>query len=173
MPTNLSVSRLVNVGVVITPQAVQAPSLNTGLVLGTSTVIDTVTRKRDYITLAAVAADFGTSVEEYLAAVAWFGQSPQPTSLSIGRWCKLAAAGRLVCGTLTTANQLLSAWTGIANGSFKIAVDGGASTNVPAMNFTAAISFPGIAAIMQTAIQGLGGAFAAVTVTLQLGVQAL
>lgn len=164
MAVNLPVSRLVNVGVVITQQVTQAPALNTGLVLGTSTVIDTVSRMRVYNTLAGIATDFGTSAEEYFAAVAWFGQNPQPTSMNVGRWCNTAAAGRLVGGVLTVANQLLTAWTSIANGSFKIAVDGGASTNVPAMNFTGAVTFPGIAAIMQTAIQGLGGAFAAVTV---------
>lgn len=164
MPVNLPISRLINVGAVITPQTVQAPALSTGLVLGTSTVIDTVQRFRNYNTLPAVAADFGTNAEEYLAAVPWFGQSPQPTSMSIGRWCKLAAAGKLICATLSAANSLLSAWTGINAGSFKVAVDGGAVTNIPAMNFTAALTFPGIAAIMQAAVQGLGGAFAAVTV---------
>ena len=163
--TNLPVSRLINVSGVITPQAVQAQSLSTGLILGTSTVIDTVQRMRIYNTLAAVATDFGTSAEEYLAASLWFGQTPQPISLNIGRWCKLAAAGQLVCGSLTAANLLISAWNAVTTGSFKIAVDGGAVTNVPAMNFSAALTLPGVAAIMQTAVQGLGGAFAAATVT--------
>lgn len=165
MTQNLPVSRLVSVGVVITPTAVQAPSLNTGLVLGTSTVIDTTTRMRIYATLAAVAADFGTTAEEYLSAALWFGQNPQPTSLNIGRWCKNAAAGQLICGALTVANTLLSAWTAISTGSFKLAVDGGASTNVPNMNFSGATSLSGVAAIIQTAIQGLGGSYAAVTCT--------
>ena len=58
MTTNsLPVSRLVNVGLVVTPQAVQAPSLNTGLVLGTSTIIDTVQRMRIYNSLTAVGTD--------------------------------------------------------------------------------------------------------------------
>lgn len=165
MPINLPVSRLVNVGLVITPQAIQGPSLSTGLVLGTSTVIDTVQRLRNYATLAAVATDFGTMAQEYLSAVSWFGQSPQPTSMSVGRWCQTAAAGQLLCGSLLAANLLISAWTSITTGSFKIAVDGGASTNIPAINFSAATTFPGIAAIIQTAVRGLGGAFAAVTVT--------
>jgi hypothetical protein len=164
-PINLPVSRLVNVGLVITAQAVQAPSLNTGLILGTSTVIDTVQRLRTYATLTAVAADFGTVAEEYLAAVLWFGQSPQPTQLSVGRWCKLAAAGTLQCAPLSSANQLISAWTSINAGSFKVAVDGGAVTNVPGMNFTGATTLAGVAAIIQTALQGLGGSFAAVTCT--------
>lgn len=162
--TPLPISRLVNTQLVITPTGVQAPSLSTGLILGTSTVIDTVSRMRTYATLTAVATDFGTSAEEYLAASLWFGQSPQPTSLNIGRWCKTAAAGKLICAPLSAANQLLSAWTSITTGSFKFTVDGGASTNVPAMNFSGAVTLQGVAAIIQTAVQGLGGAFAAVTV---------
>jgi hypothetical protein len=164
MAINLPISRLINFGVVITPQLVQGQSLSTGLVLGTSTVIDTVQRLRFYNSLSAVGADFGTNAQEYLAAQVWFGQSPQPTSMEIGRWCQAAAAGRLICAALSSANLLISAWTSIAAGSFKIAVDGGGSSNVPGMNFTGATTLPGIAAIMQTAIQGLGGSYAAVTV---------
>lgn len=165
MSVNLPISRLVNVGVVITPQGAQAPSLSTGLILGTSTVIDVVTRMRVYATLAAVAADFGTVAQEYLAALLWFAQSPQPTSLNIGRWANSASAGQLIGGTLSAANSLLTAWTGIANGCFKVAVDGGSVTLIPGMNFTAQTNFNGIAAVIQTALQGVGGAFAAVTCT--------
>jgi hypothetical protein len=165
MPTSLPVSRLVNVGLVITPEAVQAPSLNTGLVLGTSTVIDTATRMREYADLTEIAVDFGTTAEEYLAAVAWFGQSPQPTSLNVGRWCKTAAAGVLVGGVLPASSLLITTWTAIAAGSFKVAVDGGIATNIPAINLGAAVSLPGVAALIQAAIRALGGAFAAVTFT--------
>lgn len=164
MTINLPVSRLVNFASVITPQAIQGQSLNTGLVFGTSTVIDTVQRMRVYNSLTAVAADFGTNCEEYFSAVAWFGQSPQPTSLNVGRWCKTAAAGKLIGGPLSAANTLLSAWTSINAGSFKVAIDGAGPTNVPGMNFSAALSLSGVAAIMQTALQGVGGGFATATV---------
>lgn len=163
MGINLPISLLVDVNVILTPQGAQAPALNTGLVLGTSTVIDVVSRMRVYSTLAAVAADFGNSAQEYLAAVLWFAQNPQPTSLNIGRWVNANSAGQLICGGLTAANTLLSAWTSITTGSFKIAVDGGAVTNVPALNFAAQTTLNGVAAVIQTAVQGLGGAFAAVT----------
>lgn len=164
-PTFLPVSRLVNIALVVTPQSVQGQSLSTGLVLGTSDVIDTASRMRTYASLTAVGTDFGTMAEEYLNAALWFGQSPQPTSLNIGRWCKTAAAGELLCAPLTTPNQLLSAWTGITTGSFKIGVDGGAVTNVPGLNFSAAVTFQGIAAIIQTAVRALAGSYAAVVVT--------
>lgn len=163
MGINLPIARLINVGAVFTTQAVQAESQSTGLVLGTSTVIDTVSRIREYSSLAAIATDFGTNAEEYLAAVPWFAQSPQPLSMSVGRWCKTAAAGQLVCGPLQAADLLISTWNAITNGSFKVTVDGGAATNVPALNFAAALSLGAVASIIQTALQGLGGSFANVT----------
>lgn len=163
MTTNLSATRLVNFGVVITPQGVQAPSLNTGLVLGTSTVIDVVTRMRIYNTLAAVATDFGTSAQEYLSAQAWFGQSPQPTSLNIGRWANAASAGQLYGGPVSLANQLLSAWTGITTGKLGIAINGVGPSITGNLVFTGATTMPGVAAIIQTGIQAIGGGFAAVT----------
>lgn len=162
---NLPVSRLVNFQAVLTPQATQAPSLNTGLVLGTSTVIDVVSRMRTYFTLAAVAADFGTSAQEYLSAVAWFGQNPQPQSLNVGRWANAASAGQLICGALSAANTLLSAWTAINNGEIKLAVNGGSATATGVINFSGATTLAGVAALIQTAVQAIGGAFATVTVT--------
>lgn len=165
MATNLPVSRIIGVAVVITPAGAQAPQLNTGLVLGTSTVIDTVQRMRSYASLTAVGQDFSGSSQEYLAAVVWFGQNPQPTSLDIGRWVNVASAGQLIGGTVTAANQLLSAWSGITNGSLKVQVDAGAATNVTALNFSAPnpANLNGVAAIIQAGIQALGGVYAAVT----------
>ncbi len=162
---NLPVSRLINVSSVSSPQAVQAQSLSTGLILGTSTVIDTVQRMRTYDSLADVAIDFGTAAEEYLTASLWFGQSPQPISLNIGRWCKTAAAGQLICGSLSLANTQLGPWNAITTGSFKVAIDGGMATNVPALNFAGAVTLPGVAQIIQTAIQTLAGVFLNVTCT--------
>src|SRR5689334_16771564 len=100
MSTGLSVSRLINVQKNLSPALAQAPAINTLLVLGTSAVIDTVSRMRAYNSIAAVAIDFGTNAEEYLAALVWFEQQPQPTSILIGRWAKNAAAGQLIGGTV-------------------------------------------------------------------------
>lgn len=163
MTINLPVSRLVSVTVNLSPAGASFPNLSTCLVLGSSTVIDTVSRMRTYASATAVANDFGTSAEEYAAALAWFSQSPAPTSLNIGRWAKTAAAGQLVGGGLSAANTLIGAWTGITNGCLKLAVDGGAVTLVSALTFAAQTNLNGVAAIIQTGIQALGGAFAAAT----------
>ncbi len=163
---NLPVSRLINVGAIITPTGAQAPSLNTGIVLGKSAVIDTVQRLRTYGSLTAVAEDFSNVDEEYLSAQAWFAQSPQPTSLNIGRWVKTAAAGQLIGGPLGSGAEI-AAWNTITTGSFKIAVDGGAATNVTGLSFALAANLSAVAAIIQAGIQALAGSFAAVTCVYQ------
>lgn len=154
MPTGLPISRVVQVDVNLSPAAAQFPNLSTCLVLGTSAVIDTVTRMRSYSSSAEVAADFGTSAEEYTAALAWFGQRPRPESLLIGRWAKTAAAGQLIGGAVSSTNQAMAAWTAITTGSLKVTVDGNAAQNLANLNFGAAGNLNAVAAIITTALAG-------------------
>jgi hypothetical protein len=151
----LPVARLVKVSVNLAPNASRAPSLNSLLLLGTSTVIDVVQRMRSYADLSDVAADFGNNCEEYFAAQAWFGQSPQPNGLLIGRWAKTAAAGQLVGGVLSGAHQLASFWQGIADGSFTVHADGGGAKNLAGLDFTLAANLNAVATIINTAMAAL------------------
>ena len=153
MTNSLSISRVVNVSVQLTPAGAQAQSLSNLLVLGTSTVIDTVERVRSYTGLAGVAVDFGTTCEEYYAAVRWFGQTPQPTNLMIGRWLKSAAAGGLMGGSLPTAERVMSTWTSVVNGGFDVLVDG-TLQQITGLNFSAAANLNAVAAIIDTAVTG-------------------
>ena len=150
MGASLPISSLINVGINLSPNAAQAQNTTVALILGNSPVIDTVQRMREYFTLTAVANDFGTTAPEYYAAALWFEQNPQPSQLNIGRWVQTASAGQLI-GAPLTAFGVVSAWTGITAGSFKITVDGGAATDVTGMNFSAAVTMQGVAAIMQAA----------------------
>lgn len=154
MPT-LPVSRLVNVSVQLTQSAAQAQNLSTLLILGTSSVIDSVERWRLYESLDQVALDFGTSAEEYKAAVLWFQQAPQPTNLRIGRWFNANSSGGLRGAALPAASQALSAWTGIANGGFTYSKNGGAATNITGINFAAAGNLNGVATLIQNALTGV------------------
>lgn len=152
MPATLSIDALIQVSVNLSPQAAQAQNTSVGLVLGNSTVIDPVNRIRYYTTLAGVAADFGTSAPEYLGALLWFAQVPQPTEIAIGRWVQTASAGQLICAPLAPAQQLLSYWTAITTGSLHVSIDG-TPMDVTGMNFSAALSLSGVAAVIQTAIR--------------------
>jgi len=153
MSQALPISRLVNVQVNLAPAAAQMQNISTLLLLGSSNIIDVIERYRDYLSIDAVAADFGTSAPEYLAASLWFQQAPQPASLKIGRWAKTATAGMMKCGLLSAAQQLMSAWTSITTGSFKISVDGGAATDVTAISFAAQTNLNGVASQIQTKLQ--------------------
>lgn len=157
----LPVARVVNVTVSLTALPTQAPSINSCLVLGTTPgVIDTVTRMRQYANIAGVAADYGTTTEEYLAAVIWFSQNPQPTNLYIGFWAKVASHGQLIGATLPVASQLLSFWTPITSGGFTITVNG-TPHSVTGLNFSAQTNLNGVASIINT---GLSSASAGATI---------
>ncbi len=149
MPSSLPVSRLVNVSVNLSPSAAQSQNLSSLLIMGASTVIDTVERVRSYDTLSAVAADFGTTAKEYLAALLWFQQTPQPTQLYIGRWARYSTSGKVVCAPLSTAQQAIAAWNAVTSGGFTMSKNGAAATNITGLNFSAAANLSAVAAIIQ------------------------
>lgn len=154
MSTSLPVSRLVKVAVSLTPAGAQAQSLSTLLILGSSAVIDTVERKRNYESIDAVAADFGTSAAEYLAALLWFQQAPQPTTLTIGRWLATAASGLLRGAPLSAAQQALANFTAVTSGGFTYTKNGGAPTNVTGINLSGATNLNGVASLITAALTG-------------------
>lgn len=166
MPQGLPVSRLINVDVILTPLAAQAPNLNSCLVIGSSDVITTAERIRSYDDIEEVATDFGINAPEYEAAALFFGQTPQPDQLYIGRWAETATQGRLYCGALTPTQQIIATWNAVVAGNFKININGTGVTNVVCGSFAAAGNLNAVAVIIQTAVRAIGGGgFAAATVT--------
>lgn len=141
---SLPISKLIHVDVVLSPQAAQAQDLSTLLVLGGSDVIDTTERIRTYTTLDEVAADFGTSAPEYLAAVLWFEQAPQPNELKVGRWAHNPTAGKLLCGSLDAVSRNIATWTAIHNGAFIVSING-VPGPVVGIDFSAEVNLNGVA----------------------------
>lgn len=151
----ISVSTLINVQVTLAASAAQGQDTNDLLLVTNSTVIDIATRYRIYTSLAAVAADFGNNGAEYAAAALWFGQSPQPQRILIGRWAQAAAAGQLVGATLTAAQQLIANFTGVgADGGFSYTVDGGAVVHVVGVNLAAVGNLNAVAAAVTAELAG-------------------
>jgi hypothetical protein len=153
MAQGLSVSRVVDVQVNFTPQAVPAQRFDTLLIMGDSGVVDTGEAIREYNSIADVAGDFGTTAPEYLAASLFFAQLPQPTACYIGAWANTPTHGRLTGGLLTSLQMQMSNWTSILNGAFSITVDGGAATQILGMSFASATNLNAVATIIQTAIR--------------------
>jgi hypothetical protein len=155
MANTLPVSRLINVTINMSPQAAQGANLNTGLIIGASTVIDTGERFRSYASAAAVGTDFGLTAPEYQAANLYFQQVPQPSTLLIGRWAKTATAAKLKGGFTSAAAQAMSAWTVVSNGGFTVTIDG-TIKNVTALDFTAQTNLNGVASVISTALGAAG-----------------
>lgn len=147
---SLSVSNVVRVSVNLSPLAAAVRSFGILMIAGDSSVINGLERFRTYNTIEGVATDFGTSAPEYHAAALYFGQTPSPETLMIGRWLRAATAGFLECGILSAAQQLMSAWTGITTGAFKIAFDGGSLIGVSGCDFSAQSNLNGVATIITT-----------------------
>ena len=96
MSQGLSVSDVVNVTVNMSPLAAAVRNFGALLILGSSPVIDTADRIRQYSGIDGVAADFGNTAPEYLAASLFFSQSPQPSVLYVGRWAKTPTSAQLL-----------------------------------------------------------------------------
>ncbi len=149
----LAVSDVVSVQVSLNPIASALRNFGALLILGDSSVIDTQTRIRQYSTLSAVATDFGSSAPEYLAADLFFGQSPQPSTLYIGRWASAATSGSLTGGALTTAQQAIANFTAITAGAMNITVDGTIKA-LTALDFATVTTLNGVASVITTALAG-------------------
>ena len=147
----LPISRLVNVGIVLSPAPAKFPNFNSCLILGTSDVIDVVTRMRAYTSAAAVATAFGESSEEAQAASVWFQQRPQPTSILIGRWAQNASGAQLIGGPVSASNQIIGDWQVINDGAMGLTLNG-VPTAFNGLNFAAAANMNGVASVLQTAV---------------------
>lgn len=154
MSQGLSIGDVVNVSVVMSPLAAATRNFGALLVLGSSDVIDTGERIRQYSGIDAIAADFGTSAPEYKAADLYFSQAPQPSVLYVGRFAQTATAGRLVGPSLSTAQQAIANFTAVTTGSLSMLVDGVAS-DLTALDFSADLNLNGVASTLTTAFAGV------------------
>ncbi|TXE22179.1 DUF3383 domain-containing protein [Serratia ureilytica] len=145
MPQGLPVSDVVEVDILMAPRAAQMRNFGSLLVLGSSNVISPLERLRAYTSFDAVEADFGTQAPETQAAQRYYSQSPQPKDLYVGRWVKAAAAGELLGGVLTQAQQDIALFTAVTDGAMKITVDGTAKT-ITGVTFAAESNLNGVAA---------------------------
>lgn len=150
----LSVSRLIRVSVSVGATPAVGRSFNTLMIAGDSNVISGAERFRSYASIESVEQDFGLAAPETLAAELYFSQSPQPTSLMIGRWFSAASAGFNLGAILTPAQQVISSWTAITTGAFKVSIDGAALSSVTGLDFSAVTNLNGVASVITSALTG-------------------
>lgn len=147
----LNVSRLVRAQVNLSPLAAVRRGFGTLLIAGDTPVIDGIERLRSYVDLDSVAQDFGTTAPEYEAAALYFSQVPKPQQLMIGRWIAEPSSAILRGSILTPAEQDMSVWTNIIDGSFAITIDGTVQT-VTGLNFAGETNLNGVAATIDAAL---------------------
>ena len=154
LPT-LPVNRIVDVTIQMSPLAAATRNFGAMLIVGASDVIDTQERIRAYSSVTDVANDFGTSAPEYQAAVAFFAQSPQPTTIQIGRWARSATSGLYKGKILSTSDQEMDNFTTISAGAFDVTIDGSV-VNVTAVNLSAQSNLNGVASQVTAALKSKG-----------------
>ena len=154
LPT-LPVNRVVNVQIQMSPLAAALRNFGAMLIVGASDVIDVAERIRTYSSVTEVANDFGTTAPEYLAAVAFFAQSPKPTSIQIGRWARSPTNGQYKGKILSTSDQEMDNFTSISAGAFDVNIDGSV-VNVTAVDLSAQSNLNGVASQVTAALQSKG-----------------
>lgn len=138
------ISNITRVSISISASPVQGENVSTMLVLGSSDVIDAVSRMRSYSSLEQVAADFMNTAPEYISATRWFAQRPQPLSLNIGRWVSSDTTAQLIGGSISAAAQQLAEWTAIVDGSLTITANGD-TFNITGADFSSQTNLNGVA----------------------------
>lgn len=116
--------------------------------------IGTAERARSYTSLASVAADWSASSEVYLAAIAFYGQTPTPRDFTVLMAFETDQPALLNGGGSDTLAELVAAsWNGA--GVVTITVDGVESA-VTDLDLSGAATEAAVAAALETAINLAG-----------------
>lgn len=150
---SLPVSSVVNVTVEMAPTASALRNFGACLILGDSDAIDISERIREYSGLSEVASDFGAASREYLAAQAFFSQSPKPVAVLVGRWASSAVAGRLRGRVLTVSEQDIDSFTTITSGAVALKVDG-VEKKAVALDFSGCSNLNAVASAITSSLGG-------------------
>lgn len=144
----IPVSKVVRVSILTSPTFPARKGFGLLLIVGKSARLPLGQRIRFYSDMDAVAADFSSTDEEYIAANIAFSQSPRPNEIAIGRRFDSAAPGELM-GSTTAYEDTIATWAAISNGSMKISIDGVEKT-LTSMDFSAVTTLNGVASVVQT-----------------------
>lgn len=150
----LSVNRLINVSLTISPLAAPARGFGTLLIIGDSDAISSDERYRSYTNINDVASDFGVESEEYKAAALYYAQDPAPTNLMIARWNKVAAPSELRGAVLTDEEKQLGNWVNIVDGTFAYRLNNKV-VPVEGLNFEGQTNMNGIADVINSKLSDI------------------
>lgn len=144
----IPVSKVVRVSILTSPTFPARRGFGLLLIVGKSARLPLGQRIRFYGDIDAVAEDFSTTDEEYLAAQVAFSQSPRPSEIAIGRRFDAAAPGELM-GSTTAYEDTIATWAAISDGSMKMTINGTEET-ITGCDFSAVTTLNGVASVVQT-----------------------
>ncbi len=148
---SLSLDRIVDVNVSVSPLAQQQAGFGLINIIGISDVIPFTERFRIYNDIDGVAGDFPTTTEEYKAAAIVFSQIPRPDELMISRRANVASSAELIGGANAEAD--FEVWKLISDGAYSIPVDG-TPEDVTPLDFSLVASMSDVAGVINTAFSG-------------------
>lgn len=154
MTQGLNIGRLVRVQVNLQPLAAARRGFGTLLIIGDSDVIGTGERLRAYVDLESVAGDFGLDAPEYKAAALYFGQSPRPQQLMIGRWAGGATSAELRGGVITDPDAVLAELKNSPPDMLELTVNG-QSVSADDVSFAACTNLNAVAEEISQALTGI------------------
>lgn len=149
----IPVNNVVKVNILSSPIFPARRGFGILLILGTSAVLNTAERSREYLDLDGVGSDFGTNSEEYKAATIFYAQSPNPRVLRVGRRYNTAVGGENVGSKLPTAD--IATWQAVTTGAMNVNIDGTVKS-ISALNFSTDTNLVAVAARIQTALVTAG-----------------
>jgi hypothetical protein len=111
MSKTLDLNTIIDVVVLVSPSSAPRATFNQLLILGSSNIIDTDERLRQYTSVAGMLEDgFGLSSMEVLAASMYFAQSPAPQIVWIGRRDETVSPPETVLEALQACRAADSGW---------------------------------------------------------------
>ena len=144
----IDITEFTDANIIVTPTGVAGGNFGIlGFLTTEAGVIPVAERARSYTSLASVGDDWAASSEVYLAAVAFYSQTPQPRDFTVLMSYSTAQAAQLVGGGHDTITELVT----ITTGTFSIDVDG-STVVLTGLDFSAATNFDEVAAIIDADI---------------------
>lgn len=149
----MAIERFIDVSITKSTPKVSGAGFGTLLVVTNSDLVTTGTRVIEFTTAAGVGTYFGTTSEEYKAALAYFSQSSdnefQPEKILFGRFVDAASQGVIECGQEPLS--VIADWQAITDGEFAITIDSGL-VEVASLDFSSATSLDDVATVIDTGL---------------------
>lgn len=123
MTAGLSVSDVVNVEVTLEAVAVATRNFGAFLIIGYTVGLGASENLRLYTSLTGVGNDFATTTPEYQAALAFFAQQPQPSTLYIGRVRFDSSPSETLSAAIVRLAAASGDWYGMTVASFPLQSD--------------------------------------------------